>query len=51
MTQHDLVYCFLLVGGGMLAKDWWALGLTMAIAVPILFELALGLAFRLQVHE
>ena len=34
-----------------LAKNWWALGLTMAAAVPILFELALRQAFRLQVHE
>ena len=33
------------------AKNWWALGLTMAIGLPALFELALGLGFRLQVHE
>lgn len=48
MTQHDLVYSFC---WWRFSKDWWAVGLTMAIGVPIVFELALGLAFRLQVHE
>ena len=33
------------------AKNWWALGLTMAIGLPALFEVALRRGFRLQVHE
>ena len=40
-----------MTGSVLFAENWWALGLTMAIGAPILFELALGLAFRLQVHE
>lgn len=36
---------------GAVSENWWALGLTLAIAVPTLFEMLLGLAFRRQVHE
>ena len=33
------------------SENWWALGLTLAIAGPALFEMLLGFAFRRQVHE
>ena len=36
---------------GAVSENWWALGLTLAIAGPALFEMLLGFAFRRQVHE